>query len=99
MTDDEPGLNDADYSEFAWGRFRRNLKWMAAASIVTAATAVAWMHYYGGGLTIAITLATALGVGLTVFMAAALMGLVFLSSGSGHDDDVDAQGKDSATRR
>lgn len=39
------------------------------------------------------------GVGLTVFMAAALMGPVFPNSGSGHDEAVDAQGKDSRARR
>ena len=71
---------------------------MALASVITAAVAVAWVHYYGGGLTLAVTLATALGVGLTVFMAAALMGLVFLSSGSGHDEAVNAQGKKSLTQ-
>lgn len=99
MTEPKPTLDDTEYSEFAWSRFRGMLKWMGGASVGTAVIAVAWMHLYGGGLTIAIALATALGVGLTVFMAAALMGLVFLSSGSGHDEAVDAQGKDSLTRR
>ncbi|QLC25445.1 hypothetical protein HFP57_10725 [Parasphingopyxis algicola] len=98
MTQKGPTLEDPDYAQFAWARFRRILKWMALASVVAALAALAWMHYYGGGLTIAIGLATAFGVGLTVFMAAALMGLVFLSSGSGHDDDVDAQGRDSSRR-
>ena len=32
-------------------------------------------------------IATALGAGLSVLLAGALMSLVFLSSGSGHDDD------------
>ena len=99
MTERKPTLEDAEYSRFVWARFRGMLKWMGVASVATAAAAVAWMHYYGGGLTIAVTLATALGVGLTVFMAAALMGLVFLSSGSGHDEAVDAQGRDSLARR
>lgn len=98
MTENGPTLDDPDYAQFAWARFRRMLNWMAAASVAAALVALAWMHYYGGGLTIAIGLATAFGVGLTVFMAAALMGLVFLSSGSGHDDDVDAQGRESTRR-
>ncbi len=38
------------------------------------------VHYY---------IAIALGIGLTMLMAAALMGLVFLSAGTGHDDAID----------
>jgi len=93
MTESKPSLGDADYAQFAWARYRRIMKWMLIPATAAAFTALAWMHYYGGGLTIAVAIATTLGVGLTVLMAAALMGLVFLSSGSGHDDDVDAQGK------
>jgi hypothetical protein len=33
-------------------------------------------------------IATALGVGLTVLLGTALMTLTFLSSASGHDDEV-----------
>ncbi|WP_299322111.1 hypothetical protein [Parasphingopyxis sp.] len=94
MTDPKPTLDDAEYSRLVWNRFRAMLKWMGLASVATAAIALVWMHYYGGGLTIAVALTTAFGVALTVFMAAALMGLIFLSSGSGHDDVVDAQGHD-----
>lgn len=93
MTEGRPSLDDANYAQFAWARYRRTMKWMLVPAIAAALVALAWMQYYGGGLTIAVALATTLGVGLTVLMAAALMGLVFLSSGSGHDDDVDAQGK------
>ena len=99
MTDSNPSLDDPDYSEFAWSRFRRMLKAMGLVSALTALAALGWMYYFLGEMTLAIGLATLLGVGLTVFMAAALMGLVFLSSGSGHDDDVDAQGKKSAQHR
>jgi hypothetical protein len=34
-------------------------------------------------------IATAAGVGLSVMLGAALMGLVFLSSGSGHDEAIE----------
>lgn len=34
-------------------------------------------------------IATAAGVGLSVMLGAALMGLVFLSSGSGHDESIE----------
>ena len=93
MTKDKPSLDDADYAQFAWARYRRVMKWMLVPATAAALMALAWMHVYGGGLTIPVALATALGVALTVLMAAALMGLIFLSSGSGHDEEVDAQGQ------
>lgn len=99
MTDSNPSLDDPDYSEFAWSRFRRILKAMGWVSALTALIALGWVYYFVSEMTIAIAIATLLGVGLTVFMAAALMGLVFLSSGSGHDEAVDAQGKKSAQHR
>ncbi len=41
-------------------------------------------------MTWVIALATVAGVGLSVLLGTALMGLVFLSNGSGHDAAVDA---------
>ena len=34
-------------------------------------------------------IATALGIGLAMLLMSALMGLVFLSAGTGHDESVD----------
>ena len=95
MAENRSSLDDPDYAQFAWARYRRIMKWMLVPATTAALAALAWMHVDGGGLTIPVALATALGVAFTVLMAAALMGLVFLSSGSGHDDDVDAQGQES----
>ena len=33
-------------------------------------------------------IATALGIGFTMLLASALMGLAFLSSGTGHDESI-----------
>ena len=41
------------------------------------------------GLTLHMIIATTAGVGLSVMLGAALMGLVFLSSGSGHDEAIE----------
>lgn len=98
MTENRSSQDDANDAQLAWARYRTTLKWMVIPSVAAALAALLWMHYYGGGLTIAVALATTFGVGLTVMMAAALMGLVFLSSGSGHDEDVDAQTKETAVR-
>ena len=67
-------------------RFRRIMKWMALVAIVVAALAVVLVASGDEGVHIHMMIATALGVGLTVMLAAALMTLAFLSSSSGHDD-------------
>ncbi|KQT35159.1 hypothetical protein ASG29_03290 [Sphingomonas sp. Leaf412] len=84
------GLDDPAYARFAWRRFRRILYAMTAVGIVAAAVAV-WLvgRAYGPLGWIAI-LATVGGVVGSVAMAGALMGLAFMSSGTGHDEAVDA---------
>ena len=67
-------------------RFRRIMKWMALFSVAIAALAVALVAIGDEGVHIHMLLATALGAGLTVLLAGALMSLAFLSSSSGHDD-------------
>ena len=94
MNDDRPGLDDPAYARHAWGRYKRLLKWMALASAVAAAIAVALLWRWVGPLPLHMTIATAIGVGLSVLMAAALMGLIFLSSGTGHDESVDRFAED-----
>ena len=82
-------LADPAYAPRAWGRFRRILGWMAAVSTLAGVGAVAILWHLNGPLPIHMAIATFLGVGCTILMAAALMGLIFLSSGSGHDEAVD----------
>ncbi len=86
----EPDLDDPSYARFAWGRFRRLLGWMAVASALTACVALVALRYATGPLPLPLHMAIAsfLGVFFTVLLAATLMGLVFLSSGTGHDDRI-----------
>ena len=67
-------------------RFRKIMKWMAVVAIVVAALAVVLVAAGDEGVHVHMLIATALGAGLTVLLAAALMTLAFLSSSSGHDD-------------
>ena len=83
------GLDDPDYARFAWRRFRELMAWMTLAAAVCVAAVIAGMAYVQGPLHLVTMLAIIGGVGGSVMMAAALMGLVFLSSGTGHDEDVD----------
>lgn len=91
MTHPAPKLEDPDYAAFVWGRYRRMLGWMALAATIAVVAALAALAWWGVDLTLHTVIATALGVGLSVLCAGALMGLVFLSSGAGHDEVVDRQ--------
>jgi hypothetical protein len=83
-------LDDPDTAAVAWQRYRRLVGGMAAFALVAVAASLLWLHWsLGSGLTIHMMIATALGVGLSVLLSAALMGLVFLSSGTGHDESIE----------
>ena len=64
------------------------MKWMALFSIVVAAIAVLLVARGDNGIHIHMLIATALGAGLSVLLAGAMMSLVFLSANSGHDDEA-----------
>src|SRR3546814_3766311 len=83
-------LDDNDTARTAWARYRRLMWGMAIVSLVAVAGALLYLRWsMGDALTIHMIIATAAGVGLSVLLGAALMGLVFLSSGSGHDEAID----------
>ena len=83
-----PGLDDPNYAAFAWGRFRRLMLWMVAASLVTTMGGLYVLHMMIGPIPFHMIIATGLGVFFAVLLAALLMGLVFLSAGSGHDEKI-----------
>lgn len=84
-----PGLSDPDYAAFAWARFRRILWGMAAFSAVFCAAAILVLQHVYGPLGWIGMFAVIGGGGGSIMAAALLMGLVFLSSGTGHDETVD----------
>jgi hypothetical protein len=89
MSDEPHGLDDPGYASFAWARYRRLLGGMAVAAAIIVAIAVWLLDLWYGPLSWVAILAAAGGFFGTIMMAAALMGLAFLSSGTGHDEDVD----------
>jgi len=52
------------------------------------AACLAFLYRTEGAVSIHMYIATGLGVGLAMMLTAALMGLVFLSSGTGHDESI-----------
>ena len=88
MTERKRALDDKDYAAFAWARYRRILKWMALAAALAGVGGVGIIAAMTEDLHWLVALGAFVGVFLTVLMAAALMGLVFLSSGTGHDENA-----------
>ncbi|WP_349773280.1 hypothetical protein [Sphingomonas sp. KRR8] len=64
------------------------MRWMSVAAIIAAVGAVYLVQRGESEIKIHVLIATALGAGLTVLLGAALMTLVFISSGSGHDEEA-----------
>ncbi len=80
-----------DDTALAWARYRRFMGWMVLLALAVALLAVAWLASDGEPLRLHMVIATMLGVGFTMLVGTGLMGLVFLSNRTGHDEDA-AQG-------
>lgn len=94
MPERRPDLSDPDYARFAWRRYRRLMGWMTLASLLTTAAALAILWVTRGPLPLLFVIFTAGGIFFSVVLAAALMGLVFLSSGTGHDEHIHDHSED-----
>jgi hypothetical protein len=64
------------------------MRWMVGVAAVAVLIALTYLKISGGTLPIAMVIATIVGVGFSVLLGTGLMGLVFLSNASGHDDDA-----------
>ena len=81
-------LDDPKKAGFAWRRYRRLMRRMLGASLVVVCLVLGGLYLKFGPVSIHLYIATGLGVLGTMMLAGALMGLAFLSSGTGHDDSV-----------
>ena len=88
MPETTTGLDDPEYAAFAWARYRMIMRWMTGAMIIIVTGAILLLNYAYGPLSWIAIAAAVGGFGGTVMLTAALMGLVFLSSGTGHDEQV-----------
>lgn len=89
-------LEDSRTAAFAWKRWRRMMALMVAVTALTVGAAFAWFASGDEPVSIHFYIATALGIGVMMLLTGALMGLVFLSNGTGHDD---AAGEDRSRER
>ena len=79
---------DYERAAEAWARYKAMMKWMVLAAMACALLSVAYLKQAGGPLPIQAVIAVLAGVALTILVATGLMGLVFLSNRSGHDDEA-----------
>lgn len=82
-------LDDPQTAAFAWARYKRLMRFMLLVTIGVVAIALALLYDGESAVSVHYYIAAALGIGFMMLLAAALMGLVFLSSGTGHDDSVE----------
>lgn len=87
MTKRSP-LDDPASSAHAWARYRWLLRRMALITLAVVVVALSLLSRLSGEVPIHFYIATALGIGFAMMLMAALMGLVFLSSGTGHDEAI-----------
>ena len=89
MTRKSP-LDDPQSAAFAWARYRRIMRFMFLLTVGLVAIAIALLYKFGAEeVSIHFYIAGALGIGFTMLLTSALMGLVFLSSGTGHDEAIE----------
>jgi hypothetical protein len=89
-------LDNPEYASFAWARYWRLMRWMLVFSLSVTAAALTTFWWFNGMVSIHFFIATAGAVIVSIMLMAALMGLVFLSSGTGHDEAIEDPFEDEA---
>jgi hypothetical protein len=77
-----------------WQAFRRLMSWSFGLGLACAMGALWWIAANGTQLRLHLMLALGGGILLSVLLAGALMGLLFASNRSGHDQSVHDQRED-----
>lgn len=81
-------LDDPGNAAYAWARYKRLMRFMFCVTMAVVILAMALLYRNNGFVSIHFYIATALGIGFAMLLMSALMGLVFLSSGTGHDEAI-----------
>jgi hypothetical protein len=82
-------LDNPEYAAFAWARYRRLMGWMFLFTLIITGGALYFFWRENGFVSIHFFIAIAAGIIFSVMLMCALMGLVFLSSGTGHDESIE----------
>lgn len=82
-------LDDPQTAAHAWARYRRLMRLMFGLTTGVVIIALTLLYKEVGLVSVHFYIATALGLSAAMLLMSALMGLVFLSSGTGHDESVE----------
>jgi hypothetical protein len=82
-------LDDPEYAKFAWRRYWWLMRWMATVTVTLTALVLGAFYLKYGMISVHLYIATAGAIIAAIMLTAGLMGLVFLSSGSGHDGVIE----------
>lgn len=82
-------LDDPENAAHAWARYRRIMRLLMMVTVGVVLIALALLYKYNGAISVHFYIAVALGISFTMLLGGGLMGLVFLSNGTGHDESVD----------
>ncbi|MEL7199367.1 MAG: hypothetical protein AAGL10_13740 [Pseudomonadota bacterium] len=82
-------LDDPENAAYAWSRFRQIMKVLMAVTVIIVIVALAMLYAFNGMISVHFYIAVALGISFTMLLGGGLMGLAFLSNGTGHDEAVD----------
>lgn len=81
-------LDDPDTAAHAWARYKRLMRFMMAVTLLMVAVSFVALYRENGLVSAHLYVAAAIMVGFAMLLTSALMGLVFLSSGTGHDEAI-----------
>jgi hypothetical protein len=81
-------LDDPRTAAFAWARYKRLMRWMMLVTLTMVIGAMVMLYRANGLVSVHFYIATALGISFAMLLMSALMGLVFLSNGTGHDEAI-----------
>lgn len=81
-------LDDPANAAFAWARWKRMMLLMAGITAITVAIVLGYLWFVVSDVSIHFYIAAGLGVAASMLLMSALMGLVFMSNGTGHDNSV-----------
>ena len=87
MTKPSP-LDDTRNSAYAWARYRLMMKRLGMLTVAIVIVAMLALWKTGETASIHFYIATAIAISGVMLVTGALMGLIFLSNGSGHDESI-----------
>ena len=79
---------EMERSQLAWAKYLQLMRWMALAAFTAVLLALIYLKSTVANVPIHMVIATVAGVGLTVLLGTGLMGLVYFSNNSGHDEQA-----------